>query len=181
MRSLRTLALLIAIQQPSLALPQQSQSAQGQLSQPNPMTRALRLWWGIADYIVQVAEAMPEDKYSFKPFADMRSFGDEIGHVADEHYLRCSQVRGEAPPAKTVEGKVARKDDLVSKLKESVAYCNAVYEGMTDTNLSTSWQQGDTRGINLGPLVANIAHDNEHWGILIMLMRISGVAPPRLQ
>lgn len=181
MRSLSILALLIAIQNPASAFAQQSQSARAQPTHANPMTRVLQLWWSIADYIVQAAEAMPEDKYSFRPFADVRSFAEEIGHVADEHFLRCSRVRGEAPPAMTIEGNITGKEELVAKLEESTAYCNGVYETMTDGDLARSWQQGNTRGINLGPLVANIAHDNEHSSSIIMLMRMAGITPPPFQ
>jgi uncharacterized damage-inducible protein DinB len=173
-RSPCTLALVIAALHASPSL------AQEPPPDPGPMTRALRMWWGIADYVVRLAEAMPGDRYSFKPFADMRSFGGEIGHVADEHYLRCSQVLGQAPPATAIEGTVTAKDDLVRHLRASVAYCDAVYDAMTDADLAKPWRQGRSRGVNLGPLVATIAHDNEHWGILVMLMRMSGVEPPRL-
>ena len=180
MRSLRILALLIAIQNPTTVFAQ-SQPVPAHPSQGNPMTRVLQLWWGIADYIVRAAEAMPEDKYSFRPFTDARSFAEEIGHVADEHFLRCSRVRGEAPPGITIEGNVTGKAELVARLKESTAYCDVVYETMTDDALAGSWQQGNTRGINLGPLIANIAHDNEHSSFIIMLMRMTGISPPPFQ
>ena len=176
MRTLCTLALLMAIHPSPSGLAQQAQP-----SAANPMTRTLKLWWDIANYTVRAAEAMPADKYSFKPFADVRSFAEEIGHIADEHFVRCSRVRGDAPPAKTIEGNLTKKEDLLSKLKESVAYCDVVYTTMTDANLSRSWQQGNTRGINLGPLVANIAHGNEHASTVIMLMRMSGIKPPPFQ
>lgn len=177
MQTLCLLTLLLLMQNPSSAF---AQSAQAQPA-ANPMTRTLRLWWAIAAYTVRIAEAMPGDKYAFRPFANTRSFAEEVGHIADEHYLRCSRVRGEAAPVTAIEANVTRKEELVSKLKESVAYCDHAYETMTDSNLAGSWQQGNTRGINLGPLIANIAHDNEHASTIVMLMRMSGIAPPPLE
>jgi uncharacterized damage-inducible protein DinB len=180
MPRMQGLALLIMVLYASSAVAQPSQATSQQASYANPMTRVLQRWWGIAHYIVRAAEAMPEEKYSFKPFADVRSFGEEIGHVADGHYSRCSAVRGEHRPVSAIEGNVTTKETLVAKLKSSVAYCDTLYQTMTDANLAATWQQGRTRGVNLGPLVANIAHDNEHASLIMMLMRMSGIKPPPL-
>jgi uncharacterized damage-inducible protein DinB len=154
---------------------------QAQTANPHPMSRVLQRWWAIGDYIVRLAEGMPEEKYSFKPFADVGGFAEQVGHVADAHYSYCSRARGESNPVTVpIEGKVVAKAELVAKLKASVAYCNAAYDTATDASLSDPWQQGPNRGIKLGMLVGNIAHDNEHSSTMVMLMRMSGTSPPPL-
>src|SRR5687768_2202605 len=56
---------------------------------------------------------------------------------------------------------------------------NVLYYGVVVLGSRRHGQQA--RGINLGPLVANIAHDNEHSSSIVMLMRMAGVRPPPLQ
>lgn len=151
--------------------------SQAQSPNRNPMSRVLQRWWAIGAHVVRLAEAMPEDKYRFKPFADVLSFADQVGHVADAHYSYCSRARNESNPLTVpIEGNISAKADLVAKLKESVAYCNTAYETGTDASLPEPWQQGANRGIKLGMLVGNIAHDNEHSSTMTMLMRMSGVS-----
>jgi hypothetical protein len=170
-----TVFLIILCATPAFAQPD------AQRANENPMSRALQRWWAIAGYIVRTADSMPADRYGFKPFVDVRSFGDQVGHIADAHFSYCSRARGESNPVTVqIEGNVTAKAALLAKLKESVAYCDAAYNASTDASLSEFWQQGNVRGVKLGPLVGNLAHDNEHSSTMIMLMRMSGIAPTSL-
>src|SRR4051794_17815740 len=57
-----------------------------------------RSWQRVSRLVVASAEAMPDAGYAFKPTADVRSFGELIGHLAEEHYMICSGVKGEKNP-----------------------------------------------------------------------------------
>jgi hypothetical protein len=100
---------------------------------PNPITASEKgLYSFVSNAVVGAAEKMPEDNYSFKPTPDVRTFGQLVGHVADASFMFCSQVLGEANPAKNIEKTKTAKADLVAALKDGVAYCNKVIDGMTD-------------------------------------------------
>jgi len=65
----------------------------------NPITASERGFYAfVSRAVVGAAEKMPEENYSFKPTADVRTFGQLVGHVADANYMFCSQVSGQTNP-----------------------------------------------------------------------------------
>jgi uncharacterized damage-inducible protein DinB len=136
----------------------------------------------VADFIVRSAEQMPEDKYAYRATADTRTFADEIGHVADSHFFFCARAKNEAMPQRqALENVVKDKARLVAGIKESVTYCKAVYDTMNDSLLAQTFQAGQVRGVRLAPLSNNTAHDNEHYGKIVTLLRLNGLVPPSSQ
>src|ERR1700681_3844261 len=81
---------------------------------------------------VPAAEAMPEDKYSFAPtngeFKGVRTFAEEIKHVAATNYLVASLILGEKPPVDVRSEKgpdsVKSKAEILKYLKDSYAYAH---------------------------------------------------------
>jgi uncharacterized damage-inducible protein DinB len=149
----------------------------------NPMSAALlRSFGSVSDFVVRSAEQFPAEKYSAKAVPEVRSFAEEIGHVADAHYFFCARARGEASPqTQQAEGKITDKTQLVTRLKESVAYCRSVYESTPDAALSETVAAGTNRVVKLAPLTNNTAHDNEHYGKIVMYFRLNGLVPPSSQ
>src|SRR6478672_4377691 len=85
-------------------------------------------WNTVKRYVAASAEKMPADQYGFKPTPEVRSFGELIGHLANEHYLLCSPLKGEANPMAKVDfEKTTGKADLVKAINDSNAYCDAAY------------------------------------------------------
>lgn len=65
-------------------------------AQSNPLSADVkRDYASIRDYFIRAAEKMPEENYGFKPSPDVRSFGQQIAHVADDQYNLCAPARGE--------------------------------------------------------------------------------------
>ena len=62
----------------------------------NPFTSDIRRDYGsVRDYFIRAADKMPEDKYGFRPSPDVRSFAQQVAHVADDQYNLCSAAKGE--------------------------------------------------------------------------------------
>src|SRR4029077_11884554 len=98
----------------------------------NPITASEKgVYSFVSNAVVGAAQKMPEENYSFKPTPEVRTFGQLVGHVADASYMFCSQVIGEANPAKDIEKTKTSKADLVAALKDGVAYCNKAFDSMT--------------------------------------------------
>src|SRR5262245_16238766 len=120
-RLLPGMALIMAL--PALAA---AQSA-------NPLTANAKLQFGaLTGFVIRSAEKVPEDLYSFKATPDVRSMGQLFGHVADALFGMCSTAGGSKPPRSGIEKSVTAKAELIAALKEGVAFCNTVFDGMTD-------------------------------------------------
>src|SRR3982074_500197 len=95
----------------------------------NPLSAdSRRAYVTVKNDILKSAEKMPEESYSFKPAPRVRTFGQILGHLAEEQYFFCSAVKGEQK-AVDIEKAKTLKTDLLAALHDSFAYCDAVYEG----------------------------------------------------
>jgi uncharacterized damage-inducible protein DinB len=155
-------------------------------AQPAPATPTMsnalqRSFASVAEYIVKSAEQMPADKFSFRATDDTRTFAQEIGHVADSHYFFCARLKAEAMPQREQLESVTDKAALVAGLKASVDYCKAAYDALTDSALASYFQTARGRGVRLAPASNNIAHDNEHYGKIVTLLRMNKLVPPSSQ
>ena len=128
--------------------------------------------------LIAAAEKVPEESYSFRPSPDVRSFGQLVGHLADSQYFFCSTAAGEPKPDSDAEKNQTKKVDLVSALKDAVAYCNKTYAGMTDAKGSQMIKMMNFDFARLAVLAANFAHNYEHYGNMATYMRIRGIVPP---
>jgi uncharacterized damage-inducible protein DinB len=145
----------------------------------NPITLSEKGLYGfLSGAVVHAAEKMPEENYSFKPTPEVRSFGQLVGHVADANYMFCAQASGEPNPAKNVEKTKTSKADLVAAVKDAVAYCNKVYDGMTDEKGSQMVKFFNFNLAKITLLSLNTAHTDEHYGNMVTYMRLKGLVPP---
>ena len=133
--------------------------------------------------LVEAAEKVPASDYAFKPTPDVRSFGQIVGHLANGNFYFCSQARGEASPSKENFERAADKDAIVKGLKDSLAYCDSVYNETTDANFGQAMKVAAPGGSNVqasrgSVLTFNTTHNNEHYGNVIVYMRLKGLVPP---
>jgi uncharacterized damage-inducible protein DinB len=145
----------------------------------NPITASEKGFYTVVSgEVIAAAEKMPEQNYSFKPTPEVRSFGQLVGHVADAQYLFCSMATGEPNPKKAIEKTMTTKADLVSALKDAVAYCNKAYAGMTDAQGSQMVKMFNYDLARLTVFSVNTAHTDEHYGNMVTYLRIKGIVPP---
>lgn len=148
-------------------------------SPANPLSGGQKAIYGIVkNNIVKAAEKMPEEDYSFKPTPDVRSFGELVGHLAEEQYLFCSAATGEKNTASKIEKVKTTKADLVQALKDGFAFCDKVYDGMTDAQAAQMVKFFGRDSAKLTILAFNTAHDDEHYGNMVTYMRLKNLVPP---
>jgi uncharacterized damage-inducible protein DinB len=181
----RTLGLLIALA--AVPLPSSAQTTDGGADEALSMSMAASakaMHATIRRNLAEAAASMPAAEFAFKPTPEVRSFGEVVGHVAMANFYFCSQARGAPmPPVQNLE-KVAGKDALVKVLNESLAYCDDAYNTTTDANFTQATKVSGpgpgggtptTRGLIL---MFNTTHNNEHYGNLVVYMRLKGRVPP---
>ena len=159
-----------------LALPAFSQEKQ---SSDNPFSASnKRGYERTKGILLRSAEKMPEENYSFKPVDTVRTYGQIIGHLADAQYLFCSTASGEKNPELKIEKTKTSKADLVAALKDGFAYCDKVYDAMTDAAATQAVKFFGNDVPKFAVLSVNIGHNMEHYGNLVTYMRIKGIVPP---
>ena len=145
----------------------------------NPLSASTKGLYTMAkNNIVRGAEKMPEENFAYKPTPEVRSFGQLIGHVADANYGFCSAVLGEQAPVRGIEKSKTTKPDLVQALKDSFAYCDKAYDGMTDAAAAQKIKFFGQERPKLTVLNFNNMHDYEHYGNMVTYLRLKGIVPP---
>jgi DinB superfamily len=131
--------------------------------------------------LTQAAEKMPEDKYGFKPGSDpdLRTYGQWIGHQADNQFTNCATIKGvpNPSPAQSNEKK-ATKAELVKALAAAFAFCDDAISGLTDQSALQMVKQGEGETARGGVASALLSHGLESYGIVVVYLRANGVAPP---
>ena len=146
---------------------------------PDYTTTLKSSWNSVKRYVAASAEKMPAEQYGFKPTPEVRSFGELVGHLANEHYLLCSPLKGEANPMeKTDFEKITAKADLVKAINDSIAYCDAAYAAVKDEAKTIASISQTRRDTPFRVMLLNVTHDNEHYGNMITYLRMKGIVPP---
>jgi uncharacterized damage-inducible protein DinB len=145
----------------------------------NPLSADVkRAYSEVKNNILRSAEKMPEENYDFRPAPRVRTFGQIIGHIAQEQYLYfCAPVKGEQKSV-DIERTRTTKADLIAALKDSFAYCDSVYDQMTDREATSIVNTGGSKSTKLRLLWMNVVHDESHYGNLVTYLRMKGIVPP---
>ena len=134
--------------------------------------------------LAEAAEAMPAEDYAFKPTPQVRSFAELVGHVANANFFFCSQAGGTKSTATNNYERVADKAALVKALNESLAFCDGVYDSTTDANFNQPATMPALGPMQATPtlrgaiLMFNTTHNNEHYGNIVVYLRLKGQVPP---
>lgn len=152
--------------------------AQAPRADSNPLSTNNKFMYTIGKTnILRSAEKMPEENYAFKPTPEVRSFGAIVGHLADSQYGFCSAVSGEKHDS-DIEKSVTSKADLVQALKDAFAYCDKVYDSLTDTTATDKVKFFGADRPKLAVLAFNNMHNYEHYGNIVTYMRLKQLVPP---
>jgi uncharacterized damage-inducible protein DinB len=133
------------------------------------------------DKFLRLAEAIPADKYNWRPAPDARSFAEVFLHVAAANYNLYKLV-GTPPPAnldvKSLEKSTTDKTKIVATLKDSFAHARKAITDMPDANLDKSLDWFGGKNTQRGILLFIVRHAAEHLGQSIAYTRSVGVVPP---
>ncbi|NOT06655.1 MAG: DinB family protein [Gemmatimonadales bacterium] len=170
----RNAVLLFALLTPAAAFAQ----ADRQSARPAVGIAAVKpLYDEVRGFLIKSAEMIAETDLAFKPVATVRSYGEILGHLANENYDFCAAAVGAKSPRTIDFEKITSKSEMVRALKGAFAYCDAAY-GISERDAMGETTLFGTKGSKLWVLNYNVAHDNEHYGNLVTYLRIKGLVPP---
>jgi len=164
-------------------------SAQTKAEVPHaPSTIFDRAITNLEHEFVPAADAMPEDKYSFAPsngeFKGIRTFAQQVKHVAAVNYMLAGAILEEKPPVdlggENGPDSVKSKADIMKFLNDSFAYLHKAMGSLTDKNLTEGVKSpfGEGKASRLGLASIAVAHPFDHYGQMVEYLRMNGIVPP---
>ena len=158
------------------------QAKPGSAGSANPVSDTLRsMLGGRAKNLTAAAEAMPADKYSYKPTEQQMTFAALMEHTIESNNLLCSKLANQAEPSDKISDKDP-KDKLVAAVKNSFAYCETALKGVQDSQLG---EQVTLFGGHPAPkaaaLLALAGGWADHYGAAAIYLRLNGILPPTAQ
>jgi uncharacterized damage-inducible protein DinB len=158
------------------AAAQKSESAQ----KPADAKDWIDQWNDVTGRVTGVAEAMPAEKYDYKPTQEVGTFGDQVKHLCMAMRVLLANAEGNKIPLEEVNlDSLKTKDEILAELHKRVDEGAAVIKrisGRTDADVVDSQFFGKTTRRFL--VIQAIAHDNNHYGQLVMYLRLNGITPP---
>jgi uncharacterized damage-inducible protein DinB len=137
-------------------------------------------WRHVSSQLLALAEATPEEKFSWRPAPGVRSTSEVYMHIAIANFYLLS-VTGPKMPADMKEGmekSVTAKADVINWLKRSQDAVKQAHLAVTPKDLQRKIHIEDRDATVDGMYLRIIVHANEHMGQLIAYARMSGVVPP---
>src|SRR6266566_9444753 len=131
------LPLALAAQSTSTAAPAR---AAAPAASSMPVADALRqMQQRFGRILVAAAEAMPAEKYNYRPTPAQMSFAQIQVHLANEgNDVLCGKTAGVEPPKRVAVDSTATKEQLVARLKETFQFCEQAFSKMDDSKLAES-------------------------------------------
>jgi uncharacterized damage-inducible protein DinB len=151
------------------------------------MASTVGQWWSmISQSFIALADAMPEEKWSFAPkegaFTGVRTFAEQVKHVACANYAFFQEIEKKTPPDECEKGgpsPARTKSELMTYLRESFAYAADVLKKMTPENaMDAAGGRYGGESTRLGLSTLAIWHASDHYGQLVIYLRMNGLVPP---
>ena len=138
-------------------------------------------WRYVSRLLVSLAEAVPADKYGWRPQPGVRSVSEVIMHIAQSNYYLLSVTGPKMPPelaGNDVEKKIVSKPEVVAYLRRSLEAVKTARSQLKPADLQHKVKIYDKTVTVDDMYLRIICHDNEHMGQLIAYARTNGIVPP---
>jgi DinB superfamily len=153
------------------------------------VSEALDFWIGVTEKeVVGAADAMPEEKYSFTPtagqFTGVRTFGEQVKHLAANNYRMAAYIMGERPTAEqeneTGPASVQTKAQIMAYVRGSFAALHRAMATISTGNMIEPLNlfPSPRQRTRLQLAVDVVAHSYDHYGQIVEYLRMNGIVPP---
>jgi len=149
----------------------------------------LKEWTNMKETIANIGDAMPEDKFGFKPTPAQRTFGEQLLHIAFGNVLSLKSLRAKAtPPA--IDLKATSKAAILKAVADSYDYGTAVIKEQTEQSIAHAIEgppvpelsdpaHGPIGTVTRAKIVwAAIGHAWDEYGVMTTYLRLNNIVPP---
>jgi uncharacterized damage-inducible protein DinB len=136
----------------------------------------------VSGHVMQLAQAIPADKYTWSPQTGVRSVAQVCAHIVSANYFFASKLGAKIPEGvnmETLEKDLKTKDAIAAELKRSYDVVINAIKNTPDASLANKVEfpfPGSFTGMSAVLIV--LAHSNEHLGQLIAYARMNKITPP---
>ena len=170
-------AALLLVAAPTVA---QTAPAPAATQIKNPVSSALRdIMPGRQKNTIAAVEAMPAEKFSYKPTPDQMTFGHLVAHMIEANYALCSNAAAVTAPKVDEAKDTDPKDKLVAALKASFDFCADALSKMDDSKLGEMIAGMGGQQLSRARFALGIASNwADHYAEAAMYLRLNGILPP---
>ena len=136
----------------------------------------------VSGHVMQLAQAIPADKYAWSPQAGVRSVAQVYAHIISANYFFASKLGAKIPDGvnmETLEKDMKTKEAIANELKRSYEVATNAIKNTQDASLGSKVEfpfPGEYT--NMSTILILLSHSNEHLGQLIAYARTNGIKPP---
>ncbi len=138
-------------------------------------------WGHVSRQLIQLAEATPADKFSWRPAEGVRSMSEVYMHIALTNYWLLSVTGPKLPAdikAESMEGSVTAKPEVIDWLKRSLEAVKTAHLAVKPADLQRKVKVNGRDSTVDAMYLRIIVHANEHMGQLVAYARMNGIVPP---
>ena len=160
-----------------------SGAAQGQKPAPSITTLAGDVqadWAAQKETFINAADAMPEDKFGYKSTPAQRSYGEQVMHVVQANGFLIGTLGGKTP-APTINMKATTKAEVMTAVRQSFDYGEAVIKEFSDQQLNGRVAPPPFMGPSasrIRMLYQSMQHTQDTYGQMVVYLRLNGIVPP---
>jgi uncharacterized damage-inducible protein DinB len=183
-RSIVVTALALLSASPGMAQtpasPPPPVAAQSRFPATSFLTPTKATWESTRALVLGIADAVPEDKYDFKPTPAVRTAREVLIHLIGENYFFFSRVSGDNLGSNTRFDSLKSRAEILKALQESYDYGSRVWEGLTEEKaLEMVAGRGGQQVQRWSAILGAIQDNMNHYGNLVVYLRLNGIVPPR--
>ncbi|HYM76219.1 MAG TPA: DinB family protein [Candidatus Dormibacteraeota bacterium] len=132
--------------------------------------------------VVGAVEAMPADKFSYKPTPDQMTFAHLVVHIIGSNNTLCSKVADVPAPKADEPKETDSKDQMLAAVKASYTFCSDALSKMDDSKLGDDVELFGGRHFPRAMAALGLASGwADHYGAAAMYLRLNGILPPSAQ
>jgi hypothetical protein len=132
--------------------------------------------------LVAAAEAMPANKYNYRPTPAQMSFADIQVHLANEgNDVLCGKTAGIDVPQRAKMDTTATKEQLIARLKETFQFCEQAFAHLDDSKLADPVSMFGMNLTRASAVLITVGDWADHYSQEANYLRLNGVLPPTAQ
>ncbi len=128
--------------------------------------------------LLAAAQAMPAEKFGFKPTPAQMTFGELIAHILEDNSITCTAIGSTTVASEPKLTPTDAKDKLVAALGRSIAACNDALAKVTDAQLGAMVPYYGHNSPRASAVLGLVADWSDHYSQQAMYLRLNGILPP---